>query len=52
MRKDTGPDKSGGLFYKETKSKVPIIGWIEQVKGQAMAGATLTDDFWANDILW
>jgi len=26
--------------------------WIEQVKGQAMAGATLTDDFWANDILW
>lgn len=26
--------------------------WIEQVKGQAMAGATLTDNFWANDILW
>ena len=26
--------------------------WIEQVKGQAMAGATLTGDFWANDILW
>jgi len=26
--------------------------WIEQVKGQAMAGATLTDDFWTNDILW
>jgi len=26
--------------------------WIEQVKGQAMAGATLTNDFWANDILW
>ena len=26
--------------------------WIEQVKGHAMAGATLTDDFWANDILW
>ena len=26
--------------------------WIEQVKGQAIAGATLTDDFWANDILW
>jgi hypothetical protein len=25
---------------------------IEQVKRQAMAGATLTDDFWANDILW
>ena len=26
--------------------------WIEQVKGQAMAGATLTNDFLANDILW
>jgi hypothetical protein len=25
--------------------------WIEQVKGQAMIGVTLTDDFWANDIL-
>jgi hypothetical protein len=26
--------------------------WIEQVKGHAMAGSTLTDNFWANDILW
>ena len=26
--------------------------WIEQVKGHVMAGATLTGDFWANDILW
>jgi hypothetical protein len=26
--------------------------WIGQVKGRAMAGATLTNDFWANDILW
>lgn len=26
--------------------------WIEQVKGQLMAGKTLTNDFWANDILW
>lgn len=26
--------------------------WIEQVKGHAMAGTTLTDNFWANDILW
>ena len=26
--------------------------WIEQVKGHTMAGSTLTDDFWANDILW
>ncbi len=26
--------------------------WIEQVKGHTMAGTTLTDNFWANDILW
>lgn len=26
--------------------------WIEQLKGHVMAGSTLTDDFWANDILW
>lgn len=26
--------------------------WIEQVKGHAMAGGTITNDFWANDILW
>ena len=26
--------------------------WIEQVKGHTMAGGTLTNDFWANDILW
>jgi len=26
--------------------------WIEQVKGHTLAGSTLTDDFWANDILW
>ena len=26
--------------------------WIEQVKGHTMAGNTLTDDFWANDIFW
>ena len=26
--------------------------WIEQVKGQTITFSTLTDDFWANDILW
>jgi len=26
--------------------------WIEQVKGHTMDGSTLTDNFWANDILW
>jgi hypothetical protein len=29
-----------------------IKTWIEKVKVQAIAGATLTNDFWANDILW
>jgi len=26
--------------------------WIEQVKNQLLAGKTLVDDFWANDIFW
>ena len=26
--------------------------WIEQVKSQLLAGATLTDNFYANDIMW
>jgi len=33
-------------------SLVRLPEGIYQVKGQAMAGATLTDDFLANDILW
>lgn len=35
-------------FTKRSTSEI----WIEQVKGQAMIGATLTNDFWVNDILW
>ena len=26
--------------------------WIEQVKSQLFAGSTLTNSFWANDMLW
>jgi hypothetical protein len=26
--------------------------WIEEVKNQLMAGKNITNDFWANDILW
>ncbi len=26
--------------------------WIEQIKSQLYAGMSLTNDFWANDILW
>jgi len=36
-------------FYKQRSTSET---WIEQVKGHAMAGGTITDDFWANDILW
>lgn len=34
------------------KQRSTSATWIEQVKGQAMEGSTLTDGFWANDILW
>ncbi len=34
------------------KKRSTIETWIEQVKKHLMAGSTLTDDFWANDILW
>jgi hypothetical protein len=37
------------MIYKERSTSET---WIEQIKGQVMAGSTLTDDFWANDILW
>lgn len=36
-------------LYKERSTSET---WIEQVKNQLLAGKTLTDDFWANDILW
>jgi hypothetical protein len=34
------------------KQRATSETWIEQVKNQLLAGATLTDDFHANDILW
>lgn len=36
------------LYKQRSVSKM----WIEQVKGHVMDGSTLTDNFWANDILW
>ena len=39
-------------LHENYKQRSTSETWIEQVKGQVMAGATLTDDFWANDILW
>jgi hypothetical protein len=40
------------LNWGTKKQNLHSKTWIEQVKGQAMAGAALTYDFWANDILW
>lgn len=34
------------------KQRSTSENWIEQVKNHLLAGMTLTDDFWANDILW
>jgi len=39
-------------FHELYKQRSTSETWIEQVKGHTMAGSTLTDDFWANDILW
>jgi hypothetical protein len=39
-------------LHKIYKQRSTSETWIEQVKSHVMAGATLTDDFWANDILW
>ena len=38
--------------WRAKKQNLQSKTWIEQVKGHAMAGGTITDDFWANDILW
>lgn len=45
-------DMDAAQLHEIYKQRSTSETWIEQVKGQAMAGATLTDDFWANDILW
>lgn len=39
-------------LHENYKQRSTSETWIEQVKGQVMAGSTLTDNFWANDILW
>ena len=45
-------DLNAAGLHENYKQRSTSETWIEQVKGQVMAGATLTDDFWANDILW
>ena len=34
------------------KPRAESENWIEQVKNQLLAGKTIIDDFWANDIFW
>jgi len=39
-------------LHNTYKKRATSETWIEQVKSQLLAGATLTDNFYANDILW
>jgi len=39
-------------LHERYKERSTSENWIEQVKNQLFAGATLTNDFHANDILW
>jgi len=45
-------DKDAVWLHESYKQRSTSETWIEQVKGHVMAGGTITDDFWANDILW
>lgn len=45
-------DKGAIELHEVYKQRSVSETWIEQVKGHTMAGGTLTNDFWANDILW
>lgn len=45
-------DMDAAQLHELYKQRSTSETWIEQVKGHTMAGSTLTDDFWANDILW
>jgi len=45
---DNTPLEIHRLYAKRAESE----NWIEHVKNQLFAGQTLTDDFWANDLLW
>lgn len=45
-------DMDATRLHELYKQRSTSETWIEQVKGHVMAGSTLTDDFWANDILW
>ena len=48
----SGYEMEADQLHELYKQRSTSETWIEQVKGHVMAGETLTDDFWANDILW
>ena len=45
-------EKDARELHELYKQRSTSETWIEEVKSQLLAGKTLTDDFWANDILW
>lgn len=45
-------DKDATQLHEIYKLRSISETWIEQVKSHTMAGGTLTNNFWANDILW
>lgn len=45
-------DKDALELHQIYKQRSTSETWIEEVKSQLLAGKTLTDNFWANDILW
>ncbi|RQW06869.1 IS1380 family transposase [candidate division KSB1 bacterium] len=48
----TNRDLDAWAAHECYKQRSTSENWIEQVKNQLLAGMTLTNDFWANDILW
>lgn len=45
-------EKNAEELHELYKQRAESETWIEQVKSQVKAGATLTNNFWANDLLW
>lgn len=48
----TNQDMDAWAAHACYKQRSTSENWIEQVKNQLLAGMTLTNDFWTNDILW
>ncbi len=45
-------DKNAIDLHNIYRQRGESENWIEQVKNHLLAGKTLVDDFWANDIFW